>query len=723
MVGCRTARAGILLLMGVLGALAAHPALAFDNAAAERVLEVARSKLARTAAQTPVGQYPKSSRPDGTWLLVPANNMVGWTQGFFPGELWFMYDQSRVLDWKTRAELWTRPLEIQQNNKQTHDLGFKFMPSYGHAYQLTADPYYKQVLLTAAGSLASRFNPRVGIISCCDWNPDWHLPLVNDTMINLELLLWGARNGGQSGWRDMALLHALKTLQDLVRPNGSTYHVADYDPNTGARLFRGTYQGYANESTWTRGQIWAVYGFTMVYRYTRDPRMLEAARRVTDYYLSRLPPDGVPLWDFDAPDALKDSSAAAAAASALLELSNYVPEAERKARYWNEALRMLDSLSSPAYLSTTDASPGLLLHGVGNRPANQEVDVSLIYGDYYFLEAIRRFQRQTRPPSAADWYSKLDFAAATHDLGSGNTGVQMVQFDVTPLNTLLDATLGYADSATIVTSSSQLSMLLRMNASGFFDVRNGATYAATNSVPYEPLSTYHVRMMTDLAARQYSVWVTPPGGTEILLADRFAFRTDAPPIDDLGKLVLRSGFNDDEYRVSGHTVGSGVVWPSQAGFYLGTRSLGSGNTGVQVAEFDVTPRIYPLDGVIGYADSSTLVLARTELAVHMRLNPAGFFDAYNATRYSATTSVPYVANATYHVRMVIDLPARRYSIWIRPPGGAEVLLANNFGFRSDAPSTDDLGQISLKSTAEGQFWVVGHTLRLATSASSPMPEP
>ncbi|WP_245814949.1 glycoside hydrolase family 88 protein [Cystobacter ferrugineus] len=547
------ARHGVYLLLGLCCTLAAGPVQAFDEEAASSALQVARRKLTRTAEEVPLGQYPKSSEPDGTWLLVPADNRVGWTQGFFPGELWLIYDQSREPDWRTLAETWTRPLEVQQYNTETHDLGFKFMPSYGLAYELTNDDYYRQVLLRAAGSLASRYNPRVGIISCCDWNPDWHLPMVSDTMMNLELLLWASRNGGQPGWRDMALNHALRTLADIVRPDGSTYHVVDYDPDTGAQLFRGTFQGYSDTSTWARGHAWVIYGFTMVYRYTRDPRMLEAAQRVTDYYLGRLPEDTVPNWDLDAPIPQKDSSTAAAVASALLELSNYVPDADKKAVYWNAALRMLDALSSPAYLDTEDTSPGILLHAVGHLPAGQEVDVSLIYGDYYFLEAIRRFQR--------------------------------------------------------------------------------------------------------------------------------------------------SG-----------------IWSSQPGFAAGTRTLGSGNTGVQVAEFDVMPRAQTLDGVIGHADSSARVTSRSEFALSLRLSPAGVFDAYDGTRYAATNAVPYEANAIYHVRILADLPAGRYSVWIKPPSGPEVLLADRFAFRSSAPVTDDLGQLTLKSTAAGEFWVVGHTLRPAPGA-------
>src|SRR2546425_6955959 len=181
----------------------------------------------------------------------------------------------------------------------------------------------------------------------------------------------------------------------MVRPDGSTYHVVDYS-SSGAILFRGTFQGYSNSSTWTRGQAWAIYGYTMLYRYTADPRMLAAARKVTDYYLSRLGNDPIPNWDFDAPSHHKDSSAAAAVASALFELSGYVETSDRQ-RYLDAANRMLDALASPAYLAEGTSNPAILLHGSGNVPHGQSVDVGLIYGDHYFLEALAR-----RPKDAMD---------------------------------------------------------------------------------------------------------------------------------------------------------------------------------------------------------------------------------------------------------------------------------------------------------------------------------
>jgi unsaturated chondroitin disaccharide hydrolase len=379
----------------LLACLVAPRARAMDDAAAAHVLQFSNERLAATAARLATTASPDRTRADGTWITVSNTDQVGWTQGFFPGANWFVYDLTGDPEAKARADRWTRTLEGQKTNTQTHDLGFKMYLSFGHAFRSTGDPYYKQVLLTAAASLATRFNSTIGAVICCDWNPDWHRPIVTDTMMNLELLLWGAANGGPQSWRDMAVSHALKTLADMVRSDGSTYHVVDYS-TSGAVLFRGTFQGYSNSSTWTRGQAWAIYGYTMLYRYTADPRMLAAARKVTDYYLSRLGNDWVPNWDFDAPTEHKDSSAAAAVASALFELSGFVTDPDRQ-RYLEAATHMLDELASPAYLSEGSSSQAILLHGSANVPAGEGIDAGLSYGDHYLLEAMSR-----RPASPSD---------------------------------------------------------------------------------------------------------------------------------------------------------------------------------------------------------------------------------------------------------------------------------------------------------------------------------
>jgi unsaturated chondroitin disaccharide hydrolase len=716
---------------GCLCALAALPAGAFDDATADRALQVAQQKLRASASNPaiPTNQYPKATTDNINWRLVPNTANIDWVQGFFPGQLWLMYDQGRDPFWRTKADAWTRSLEVQKTQTDirqiTHDMGFKFMTSFGQAYRFTGDEYYHQVALTAAGTMARRYNPTVGVIDCCDWNDSvWHVPTVTDTMMDLELLFWGARNGGDPAWNTMALNHALKTAKDMVRTDGGTFHVVDYN-SSGGIVSKGTFQGYSNSSTWARGQAWAIYGFTMAYRYTRDTRMLQAAQKVTEYWLSHIPADFVPNWDFNAPSQQKDSSAAAIAASALLELSQYVTDPATAQRYLNAALSTLDSLSSPAYLNpAAGGGAGILLHGTAFFSKNEDVDKSLIYGDYYFVEALNRFKLW----NVAGWRSTLGFPESVRSLGAGNTGVRIIEFDVSPLSKLIDGVIGYTGSAVNVTAYSSLAMAVRMNPSGFFDVRRGGDYAALASVPYEAKATYHVRIRADLGTKTYSVWVTPQGGAEVLLADRFAFRSDAPAISDLGKVSLKSGHFNDEFRVTNHSIRAEgtpppVEWCSTLDWTRAVHDLGTGNTGLRETEFDVTPLGKPIDGVIGYADTSTTVTDYSSLAMLIRMNSSGFFDVRNDGDYAALASVPYLANTPYHVRMRTDLNAKTYSVWVRPPGGSEILLADGFAFRTDAPPTDDLGKVALKSgLTETEFKVTGHLVRVPTTpAPSPTP--
>ncbi|MCY1020622.1 glycoside hydrolase family 88 protein [Pyxidicoccus sp. MSG2] len=538
-----------------LGMLVLVPrAEAFSDADAVKVIGFARSQLADTTVEMPDATWsPKAGQSDGTWSRRRNTDLIEWTQGFFPGSMWFMFQVGSEPLWRDRADRWTRTLELQKTNRQTHDLGFKLFLSFGNAYRLTGDTYYRDVLLTAAESLASRYNSQVGIISCCDWNSAWQVPLVTDTMMNLELLLWASQNGGRPEWRTMAVNHALKTLQDAVRADGSSFHYVDYSRTTGAIRSRGTYQGYSASSTWARGHVWLIYGYTMVYRYTGDTRMLDAARKVTDWYLARLPADMVPNWDFNAPTLSKDSSAAAAAASALLELSSLETDATRRTRYRDAALRTLDSLVSSAYFAEGTNSPGLLLHGVGNFPAGKEINTTLIYGDYYFLEAVLRFN--PKPPYP--WYSKTSFFQSQHLLGTTNTGVRTIEFDINPRAFPQDGTVGYADSSTEIAGYGSLPLTVRMNTDGYFDVRNGGGYSVLTRVPYVSGQTYHVRILVDLPAQRYSVWVRPPGGSEIRIADRYVFRTGAPAINDIGRVSVRTVIENSDFRVLGHKVVAG----------------------------------------------------------------------------------------------------------------------------------------------------------------------
>jgi rhamnogalacturonyl hydrolase YesR len=268
--------------------------------------------------------------------------------------------------------------------------------SYGNAYRITHDPAYLNIIQTAANAMATNlWRPGAGVIE--SWpNYDSHITVIIDNMMNLELLFFAAQNGGNPNWYNMAVSHALKTMQNHVRADGSTYHVVDYNSD-GTVFSKFTVQGAGTETTWSRGQAWAIYGFTMTYRYTRDSRFLSAAQQLADYFINNLPPDFVPYWDFSkcCTDP-RDSSAAAIVAAGLSELSTYVSAQTDQSRYLNAALNIQSSLSSPAYLGDRLATDGILLHGSANVPGG-DADTSLIYGDYYFMQSCFR---ATPPPVA-----------------------------------------------------------------------------------------------------------------------------------------------------------------------------------------------------------------------------------------------------------------------------------------------------------------------------------
>lgn len=320
-----------------------------------------------------------------------------WTLGFFPGSLWFLYEASGNARWRAVATRFTALLEKEQFNTRTHDVGFIMNCSYGNAYRLTGEPEYRKPLLQAAKSLVSRFSATVGCLKSWDRDPSlFKYPVIIDNMMNLELLLWAARSGGDASFRQLAVSHADTTLRNHFRPEGSCFHVVDYDPATGQVLRRLTHQGLADTSSWARGQAWALYGYTMMYRETQAPRYLEQARKVAAFLLThpRMPADKVPYWDFDAPvspETPRDSSAAAIMCSALFELSSMERDPARALGYASFAQAQLRSLCSPEYLAELGSNGGFLLrHATGNKPANSEVDAPLNYADYYFLEALLR---------------------------------------------------------------------------------------------------------------------------------------------------------------------------------------------------------------------------------------------------------------------------------------------------------------------------------------------
>ena len=352
--------------------------------------ENVRISLGKTPEELP---SPRNIQSDGSLRLVRARD---WCSGFFPGELWYMYEYTKDDFWKKKAEFQTELLEPLKSYKGTHDLGFMLYCSYGNGYRMEQSDKYKQVLLEGANSLASRFNPVVGCIRSWDHNGDkWQYPVIIDNMMNLEFLFWATKASGDSTFYKIAVTHADNTMKNHFRKDYSSYHVIDYDTITGNVRNKHTHQGYAHESAWARGQAWAIYGFTMCYRETGNVAFLDVAQKATDTYLQRLPADYIPYWDFDAPgipEEPRDASAAAVVASGLLELRSYIKDKKKAGQYFDAAIKMLEALSSPAYLSG-EVNNAFLLHSTGHKPHGSEIDASIIYADYYYIEALIRLNR------------------------------------------------------------------------------------------------------------------------------------------------------------------------------------------------------------------------------------------------------------------------------------------------------------------------------------------
>lgn len=322
-----------------------------------------------------------------------------WCSGFFPGVLWYLYENTGDKQLLEFAREYTSRVEKEQYNTGNHDVGFMINNSFGNGYRLTNEPKYRGVILNAAKSLSTRYKPETGLIRSWDHHQDrWNYPVIIDNMMNLELLLWAADESNDSTLRNIAVSHADKTLRNHFRPDYGTYHVVSYNPETGEVEKQETFQGYADNSTWARGEAWALYGYTMMYDKTGDKKYLDAAENIASFIIHHpnMPSDGIPYWDFDAPnqpDALRDASAAAIMSSALVQLSGHVDN-PLKEEYLNFAKKQLTTLASDAYL----AQPGtngnfILMHSVGHLPGNSEVDVPLTYADYYFVEALMRYKK------------------------------------------------------------------------------------------------------------------------------------------------------------------------------------------------------------------------------------------------------------------------------------------------------------------------------------------
>jgi len=325
--------------------------------------------------------------------LVPAKD---WTSGFFPGQLWLLYQITGKQYWKDQAEVFTKNIESQQLDQTTHDLGFKIYCSVGAGYTLTKDGHYKEVIIQAARTLSKRFNKNTGTIKSWDNTKKWGYPVIIDNMMNLELLFEATKLSGDSSFYHIAVSHANATMKNHFRPDYSSYHVVDYDTlNSGKVIKKTTHQGYADESAWSRGQAWGLYGYTMCYRETKNIAYLQQAEKIAEFIFNNpnMPRDLVPYWDFNAPsipNEERDVSAATVMVSALYELSVY---SANKKSYLSKANKILKNITK-GYRASIGSSKGfLLLHSTGSKPGGFEIDAPLSYADYYYLEAIVRSKK------------------------------------------------------------------------------------------------------------------------------------------------------------------------------------------------------------------------------------------------------------------------------------------------------------------------------------------
>lgn len=381
-----------------------------DNLDAEKQLAYCNTQLNKALSQ--IGDttlMPRNILTNQTeWNLVHVK-IEEWTAGFWPGILWYDYEATNNETIKEHAIHYTNLLDpLTTLPAYDHDLGFQIFCSYGNGYRLTRDESYKQIILNAADTLATLFNPKVGTI--LSWPREiepnnWPHNTIMDNMINLEMLYWAAKNGGNKDLYNIATKHAETTMKYHFREDGGNYHVAVYDTLTGNFIKGVTHQGYADSTLWARGQAWAIYGYTIVYRETQDKKFLRFAEKVTDLYLNRMPDNEyVPYWDFDAPNIPnepRDASAAAIVASALLELSQLEDNQEKAEKYKQAAINMLAELSSDKYQSGK-GKPSFLLHSVGHWPNKSEVDASINYADYYYIEALIRYKKMEQGLKVTD---------------------------------------------------------------------------------------------------------------------------------------------------------------------------------------------------------------------------------------------------------------------------------------------------------------------------------
>lgn len=356
---------------------------------------VAASQYKLMDARLKADRFPKTYYAGKDSLETSGSDW--WCSGFYSGTLLYLYDQTKDKALLTNANKSLASLQKEQYNKTTHDLGFMMYCSFGNALKFEPKPEYKDILINSAKSLSTRFDAKVQAIKSWDSNKPEYLVII-DNMMNLELLFWATRTTGDSSYYKIAVTHANTTMKNHFRANYSSYHVINYDPQTGKVQQKRTAQGYADESAWARGQAWGLYGYTEMYRETKDKKYLDQAKHIAQFILTNpnLPSDKIPYWDYNAPNipnALRDASAAAVMASAFLELCRYTDK-KLGQQYFTVAETIIRNLSKPTYLAAKGTNGGFILkHSVGHMPNKTEIDVPLTYADYYFIEALGRYKQ------------------------------------------------------------------------------------------------------------------------------------------------------------------------------------------------------------------------------------------------------------------------------------------------------------------------------------------
>jgi unsaturated chondroitin disaccharide hydrolase len=351
----------------------------------ESALDFAKTQVRATVERYP-GFYPMYTM-GGRWKHE-GEKWTHWCDGFFPGMMWLIYRQSGDAWFREQAERYSRPLEPRQHDRDVHDLGFVFMSTYHHWHRLTRDPALREVLIQAGKTMGLRFKDQgkylasfIGPESC-----------FIDIMMNVGIIFYAARETHDADLWKIAMEHCLTTRRYLVRGDGSTVHEGIFDLDTGEFLRESTHQGLRGDSSWARGLAWSLYGFGTAYRYTRDRRFLETAEMNADFYIDSTPPHGVPPNDFTAtcgPHQQPESSAAAIAASGLLDLASFTPLRAKSRLYRDTAFQILDTLTGEEYLGrSTPGWEGVLKRGIYHIAKGLGVNESVMWGEYFFVEGL-----------------------------------------------------------------------------------------------------------------------------------------------------------------------------------------------------------------------------------------------------------------------------------------------------------------------------------------------